>query len=331
MSLIIADTLSEKGHFNFNSKLLSWLIKNNFDIKGFFSESYSSEVKSELKTKTFNNKYISKKNMVLYILLQCILHFKIISYAKEDKGKVILLAYEIYSFSIMSYIYRLYGIDICVIEHNTVPTKEMKIKKIIYSLISNKVNHLCLEKYISKYIDSVFNKKTNYFNHPILIETKENLYDFSGINKEVGYFFMPSSTVKSITADSIIKVFIDNNKQQLIMKNIGSQNARNIIKKDYFDNYYLYLENAIGIILPQDFSYRVSGVFYESLAYANKVYMTRCIMSSKMKEKYPNKVVIFDNFSDVLDIPIDICEGIDVVNYNSQCEKQFMAAINDFY
>ena len=281
MALIVADTLSESGHSKFNDKIINWMAEDEFDYISFFSSDCSIDDTSASKRINFSKNYLSKRYMIIYVLFQMLLHFRLIFLSFINDKKVILLSYEIYSFSLASHIYALLGINVVVIEHNTVPDKKNKIKSIFFSAISSNVKHLCLEQYISEYITCEFSKRTGFFSHPILGEVTLNktmddvFYD---------YLFMPSSTVQSETADSIIELFIANPEQKLLMKDIGTLKANNVIKNDFFDDYYKLLMNARGVILPQDFSYRVSGVFYESLSYTNVIYMTPCIMAYELKK-----------------------------------------------
>ncbi|ALM72124.1 hypothetical protein [Vibrio vulnificus] len=329
MPLIIADTLSEKGHYKFNNEILNWMCKEDIDFISFFSSDFFDNKSENENNLSFSSFFLYKKNMIVYVSFQFLLHLRLLLLSHKNDKKVILLSYEIYSFSIISYLYRLMGVKVLVVEHNTVPNSSSKIKSVFYSLISSHVKHLCLESYISNYVSNEFGKKSAFFQHPILIENEIN-YTKSKFNNQ-SYFFMPSSTVEASVADSIIKLFALNPSEHLLMKDIGCIRSKNVEKQKFFEDYYNLLMKADGVILPQDFSYRVSGVFYESLAYVNKVYMTPCIMSVEMKKLYPERVVIIDELSSIFSDKRSEPNKIDIEAYNDYSKSCFIGAINEYF
>ena len=300
MKFIVADTLSENGHLSFNKFILKGLITKNIVSTSFLSKEILDklDLKNSSVGKGFPVWLVGKGNMFFYILKQFYLHIILIALAKKNSSAVLLLSYEIYSFSLMSHIYRVFGVEVFIINHNTVPKKNNSVKGWFFSKISDKVIHFCLEEYITHFVTTAYNKIARTFPHPILInEGTESDFHPNSNQKQ---FFMPSSTIPSNVADEIIDVFSKKKDYTLLMKNIGEKQSENVLKSTFFSNYYTLLSRSKFVILPQNFDYRVSGVFYEALAYNNLIFMTESMMSKNLKVKYPKKVILVSDFSEII-------------------------------
>lgn len=335
MKILIADPLSENGHLKFNKKILDWFSYEKIDSITFFSKSMAANLNiiSDHNVSTFADSYIRKDSRFRYFLCQIALHFKLLTICLKSKCSLILLSYELQSFLFFSYIYRLFNVKVMVIEHNTIPDNKTSFKGMLYNSIDSKVFHICLEEYISENIKKQYAKKADYFSHPITISDDDVL---SVINSDCDgrrekNLFMPSSTINSAVADSIILSCLKN-KIILIMKNLGNIESHEVLKREHFDNYYEIMKSCDGVIIPQVFTYRVSGVFYEALALNVKIYMAKSLFSKEMKLIYPDNIAIYDECDPFcFESSIGSNVKFNIEKYNLSSRSRFIKACYDFH
>lgn len=322
MKILIADPLSEKGHLNFNSNIIKWFEKTQgVAINYYFSESMSNDM--QLEGKTFKDSLLSKNNGFRYKLNQVKVIDDIFMHAIENKyDKLFILSYELFSTALYLKIKnRNNDLEIFLIEHNTIPTNY--VKELFYKLIpKEKITHIGLMPYISKYIKYKYNKNSFYLPHPMraLNDTVNQIkmYQYENITN----VFMPSFVEEELkyTICTSFETLGDN----FILRTKGTESKfKNVLKLDYFVDYDNLLASADAIFIPQKFDYRVSGVLYEALQTEAKIFMSNCLFSQKMKERFNTKIVLVDDWDYYIRNNF-VCE----VNNKTGCAKINREAFN---
>ncbi|EFK4582296.1 hypothetical protein QPL12_16795 [Escherichia coli] len=296
MKILIADPLSEKGHLNFNLGVIEWF-KNDQHITIDYYVSEYMQCAMQLVCKVFPDRDLDKTNIIKYKIKQLKILNDIISYANNHGyDKLIFLSYEVYSTAVYMNFMRLIrknGLEIYLIEHNTIPTSFLK--NIFYSIIPKKnITHIGLVTYISEYIKNKYKKNSLYIPHPM---RKLPVREYR--KEKTIKVFMPSfveQKLKNEICDSFRKL----GEGYLLCTKGMSGVLDNIIFKEYYDNYDEELTIADAIFIPQYFDYRVSGVFYEALQTHAKIFMSNCIFSQYMKTIFKDKIIIIDSWEEYI-------------------------------
>ncbi|HAS8547369.1 TPA: hypothetical protein I7775_20395 [Vibrio vulnificus] len=228
---------------------------------------------------------IDTSNKILYRLQQIIFLFKLALFLRNISYKeCIFLSYENISFFPFSYTNN----RIFVLEHNNIDQLlSSKLKSLFYRFTSNEVEHIVFEDYIGEYINSKYNKKYSVLEHP-----KRLIVSLEPDEIDRDYVFCPSGDA---SYDFLIKLsrYCKHNNFLLITKDKYDLSQEcNVIQKKFFSNYDTIFKNAKYIAIGVDFSYRVSGVFYEAIANGKRVILNDCIFSSHVTRKYNKNIEI---------------------------------------
>lgn len=306
--VLIFDPLSEKGHIEFNNSFDKLFFK--FERQWVVSKDMYDSMNISCSKKYFDNKLLDKKNKFFYFINQIYLLVKFIKLSR-DYDKAILASYYLPATFLFSIIFYFSRKKYFFVEHNTVPEFNI-IKDIMFRLLTCKVTHVCLAPYISEYLSRKYRKLTISIWHPFpepqpKVKKKDNL------------FFMPSSTITNDDRKNIIDFFSCKPNFRLYLKGeCHSEVPKNIIPQKFFDNYNILMAQSKFVIIPQSFSYRVSGVFFEAIANNCIVLMSKCEFSNSMAELFNNNVFIIDDwrFFDSIDLDItsvDISNNVDKI------------------
>jgi hypothetical protein len=194
----------------------------------------------------------------------------------------------------VSHLFSLFNRRVFLVEHNTlVPSNNLKL--LLFKLISKNCYHIALEAYISKYITEVLHRKSLFVKHPI---ESDNSFLVKDTGTSTVSFFMPSTTVDLRTADEILSCFkgSPSNRNILYLKGQSSLSSDAIVYELYYQDYQNKVLNSNYVIIPQDFEYRVSGVFYDALPGTAKILMSDCLFSRHMKLLYDDRVIIVNDW-----------------------------------
>lgn len=291
MKILLIDPLSQYGHKSLNKYIINSLSDEH-------QVSFISDKKYYLKDVKCNLLYFNFLHdfNLTYRLKQIVILFELIKKIK-NYDLVLFTSYETISFSIVSHFY--FNRNVFVIEHNNIDQLLMsKIKTFFYSFINKSVTHITFEKYISKYINSKFNKNTFDFPHPLFkistgsLRAKENI------------IFSPSSTFDSIMMNQLID-FCLNNDYKLLAKGDKDIDFGQIIIRKHFENYYDCFKHAKFTFLCNNFTYRVSGVVFDSLANNCPIVGFYSRFLFELKNDYPNLVYIIDDYIEINNLYFD--------------------------
>ncbi|MGF1689542.1 hypothetical protein L4C36_23285, partial [Photobacterium japonica] len=222
-------------------------------------------------------------NKVFYRFQQMLFLLNLFFVLKEGGyRKCIFLSYENLTMLPFSYFLK----NVSVIEHNNIDQLlTSKFKSFAYSYTSSKVEHFVFEDYIGEYISKKYNKNYNVLAHP---ERKIQSIKEKKFDKE--YVFCPSGDV---SYEFLLKLcqFCKQNDYLLIAKDKYNLTGKcDVIQKSFFEDYDSLFINSKFIAIGVEFSYRISGVFYEAIANHKKVIMNECVFSSNVQSKYINNI-----------------------------------------
>ncbi|MFM5243872.1 hypothetical protein [Aeromonas rivipollensis] len=297
------DTLSERGHVNFNKNFVRLIkdadITSKKKIGIFCSDEHEI---SDVPKFTYSSKFNSKRFHILYRLFQIVLLLRSFWLVfKVDSRVVVFLSYEIFTFSILSHIIALLNPNrkIYILEHNTyVPSS--KIKKFLFLFINKRIKHICLAKYIEEELISV-GRKAVFISHPFYLDKS----DLNAINIDEYIAFMPSSNIDGELTKNICRHFKSTNHFfNFYLKSNLDFSDGNIFGRVFFDRYAEYIITSKVIFIPQKFIFRVSGVFFEAIANSNAVIvMSKCPFSIAMKKTFGSNILFLDDiFSNTISI-----------------------------
>lgn len=336
-NMLFIDSLSEKGHQNFNLNFIKL-----FDVKDktlYCSDEH--EVGGIGKTVTFKSSLLEKSSVLLYRIKQLLILLKSLPTIKNSQAScVVFLSYELISFSLFSHLLAILipSKRIYVVEHNTfVPSNRIKFK--IFTSISKKVKHICLAEYIEECIISL-GRQAIYITHPFELNafgSQKSLSNSSDFMNE-SFGFMPSSNIDKKTLE-VVKGIFKNSKLDisLIYKDAKNSISGRLISQKYFENYEELLRCSKVVFIPQKFEYRVSGVFFEAIANSNAIIvMSRCKYSLAMKSIFENGILIIEDLehsddvlNDILSYKLDLSRRSFVVNNMINKSKENIA--REFY
>lgn len=145
------------------------------------------------------------------------------------------------------------------------------------------------------HITEKFHKKSIYIPHPIrLIIANTNEIKSNDLGR-VTNVFMPSFVEENLKHK--ICASFDTLGNKFILRTKGKLSKfKNVSTQEFFYNYDENMLDADAIFIPQKFDYRVSGVLFEALQTDAKIFMSNCLFSKSLKEKFESKIVIVDDW-----------------------------------
>lgn len=314
--MLIVDPLSPPGHICFNKYFCSYLpIKKMCFYLSSDRIYLFNKLENIIPYPAINFK---NKNRIAYFFIQCYILIKIIFISKKiKKNEILFLSYELPSMMILSHLFALFNIKLFVLEHNTFKPDSI-VRKQMFLLMNKKVIHICLAPYIEKKIKS-YNIKTIFTWHPI----NENIK--AGHNLK-NIFFMPSSTIPNELIKPILNSFETTKRHKLFYKSKHEYISEFVISKPFFDNYEDLIANSEGVLIPQKFNYRLSGVFFDALPGTSYIYMSDCMFSREMFKIFPKRIIILKDWIDFLKniqkIGIKNC-NINPIKWNENANNLF--------
>ncbi|PHI34872.1 hypothetical protein CBQ28_22485 [Pseudoalteromonas sp. GCY] len=309
--MIFIEPLSEKGHQNFNKSFIS-LFANKHRVIFCADNHHLNNVEKKL---TFNSALISKKNPFFYKLRQFLILFKSLFKIRGSRSPyVIFLSYDLVSFSLFSHFLCMIfpNKKFYVVEHNTfVPDDNLKF--LFFRFISKKVKHICLAEFIESEI-SRLGKRALFITHPF------GFYDSISNNLEMeypecsgGFAFMPSSNIDKKISRVVENLVVKSKVNcALLYKGGGDYRKGKLVSQTYFQDYPNLISSASLIIIPQKFEFRVSGVFFESIASSGSIIlMSDCAYSRAMSSIFKGSVIMIEDLIG-LDDPLSFLLGLEV-------------------
>lgn len=273
---VLVDLLDERGHERFNQVVVSNFLtynKNGLFLKMPIVIKKLLLLKGRLRAIY----YLTSFFYALYILL------------RYRNYKLIVLSYNLVTMSLASK-FRVVGEPVYLFEHNTfVPGNCFKLK--FFKFINSSFIHLAFEEYISQKIHEL-ERKSIVYPHPRLeLPTSEKCIDF----------LMVSGTVPEVDVDSLVDLLAGFNAVSLVKDRFKRARKLGCVETfSYLEDYEGTISQTRYVVIPQKFDFRVSGVFYDVILNVDIVYLKRSLFAENMFKIFPNKVYIFDEFSDIV-------------------------------
>ncbi len=291
MSILFVETKSCLGHVSYYNKYLEFLSSNN-NVEVYSTNALIEklDVKNDVKFKVvhFGKEKIFKK--ILYNFKQVLLARKALKYAiANGKNKVIFGAYDTFAIGILVIVcpHLFFNVNVEVFEHNNIDQlSKSRIKRYLYKASSKKIKSIVFEDYIGKFISSKYSRVYSVYKHP-LVKFRSTTSKY--IKED--FVFLPSYAVEESRFRSLAEYCQLNNLKLVCKTNIWCKEYSFVISKDYFSNYESLMKSCHSIAIANDFSYRVSGVFYEGYSNDCRLLVCESLMIQNLKIIYPEAKV----------------------------------------
>lgn len=322
MKVLYLDLLSPVGHKKLN-KILVGLLNEVASIDVSWKEGY---IKDESFLSTVKNFYPIPE---IYYNFNSKFDYRIKNYNKikwvlkniniDSYDLIFISSYEIISFA-LAWPKRMKS-RVTALNHNNLDELKDLLKRFFFTRIPKYVEYIVFEEYMKGYLleDVKTPNKVWVIHHPIdlgkvqdyrrLLYSKISNSDI--INSKL--IFAPSG---SNDEDFILQLvnfqkegkFLDSTAFKLIIKSkeLEYQDDHLIVTKRYFDyeEYISYFGNSALILLPypKDFSYRISGVLFDALAFKKQIIASCTPIFRYFIDRYPFVGKIFNNIQEFLEI-----------------------------
>jgi len=306
MKILLVDILSPKGHKNFNYRTLD-ILNSICTVDTAFEKGYLDEYDNTYSK--INNRFdipdkllpngLKCKIKFLYKLMYRIRFFRAMRWVErlnkeENYDLTIFSSVDIIAFSLA--VYRL-NKRYVFIDHAIAEINKSEIKKILWRHINKNAEVVVMEKYIQEYlIDTIgINNKTWLIRHPLPQKMNGQIQREYGIK----IIFAPSGT----NDENFISFLINNHNRikdfKIIIK--SKKKSYESTSLEVYSNRisgqeYTNLMNSCDyVLLPYgpEYNYRVSGVFFEAVAYGKKSIIKTNNTLRYYTTEYPNNVIGF--------------------------------------
>lgn len=286
--MLIVDPLNEKGHFEFNKNFIS-LISHDYSILACKNQKLRSS--DGFRENHYHKALLNKRFRAIYSLNQILIAlYSVIVCKRRGEEIALYLCYDLFAMAVISHVFHIFNIKLYLLEHNTfVPDSNLKLR--MFKLISKHAKHITLAPYISHKIERL-NKNTVSIWFPLRKIEATIVND----DKPQQIFFMPSSTIPSDLMQVIEEAVSQQSDVLLFCKGSIQSKYSNIVKAPHFENFDSLLKSSAGVIIPQSFDYRVSGVFFEALCTSASIFMADCRFAREMKKTFPNRVKVVSDW-----------------------------------
>ena len=282
MKTICIETKDPTGHINIYKDIFSNFSKNS-NLTFVATEEYLTnfyDVSGVEKIISGNAK--KAKGKVTYRIEQIYLIIKALIICKREKAdKIVFLSYDTVALFLSLLFFK--KNNVFVFEHNNIDQcLSSSVKAWTYKLLSKKVTSYVFEDYIGHFITKNYNRKFPHYFHPLF-----KIQSHGKVNTIGNYIFMPSTFVCEHDFSKVFE-FAQKNQLKIVCKNhdfLKHFCNQKIISNDFFDDYNDLFLNAKFIAILNDFSYRISGVYYEAVANNKNILIKDTIMSRKMEKR----------------------------------------------
>jgi hypothetical protein len=302
MSICVVESKASIGHVNFYNIYYNDLAKSNtVEVLSYSSIFEKLKVKEKIIKTIFFREQVFKSK-ISYHLYQIYFSYKAIKFAKKNGfEKIIFSVYDTFSIGIIAcfFPHLLSSIKVELFEHNNIDQlKTSKIKSLLYKLTSKYVKSIVFENYIGEHINLVYQREFYCYPHPLIMVNSDN------VNKDIDkrllgkdYVFLPSAAINKAELETVYE-FCTRNRLLLVCKKNSLLNnfpADSFIAETYFENYQHLLLNCKYLAVANDFSYRVSAVFYEGIANDLNIIIADNLMARKLSLKYKESEILILN------------------------------------
>ncbi len=310
MKLLYFDSLFSEGHKQFNNRYISIMRSMGINVivlapPGWFDECYESVSGFRFFTgKECTEKKVSSRVKVLF---NCLNLFK--SGQMKETDVIYFASYDIIVFFIFFLLISRYKSKIVLQQHNNVDQLCNMVKRLVFSLFSNKVRHFVFEDYIGKELENYGVDSTRIFVIPHPLPHPDNIDAYKGT--KCNKVFGPSNS----NSESIIDELVSLHERKKTLNGIGATILLKSQSISYDDTilkvspgwidkqmYYKLMAESGFLFLPfspSKYTYRVSNSFFEGVIYRKKIITTRFMLAEYYEKKYPNICRIVDNLEDL--------------------------------
>ncbi len=334
--ILYVDLLSPAGHKNLNTTLIRIFAEmGNLDVA--LREGYIdlSDIKNsvhwfyEIPSQYFNSstKYMTRKMSVSRIkwLLQRV---DINSY-----DLIFIAGYETLSFA---YAWPAKAnVRVAILNHNNLDELTNWVKRFFFKRIPKYIEHVVFEDYMKEYLLKKIgiSNKVWVINHPVAFDKVTDYTKMFGLSKpakkELRLIFAPSNSNDEKFVTNLIdwqkkEKFLDNTFFSLVVKSKAQEyrDDRLLVVSSQFsyEDYLRYMAEASYVLLPYSkrFSYRVSGVFFDAMAFRKKVIASSTKFFRNFAKRYPCVSFIFENFAEFKQLVLKLSRSTEDAN-NADC------------
>lgn len=235
-------------------------------------------------------------------------------------NKVIVLGYDPVTFSFMYGFLKKYG-DIYLVEHHQLDeVSNSHLKRKIWGIYKNKVNHIILNKKIAEMAVYDFSlNKENVYLFPLRGAARSGV-DKTAIKKIQNVRILSISNSNEIRQLNLLlewerktKYFFRHN-MKLIIRNSPELKVEDLKCVELIDGYLsnkeyeeLYIScDMVLMLFPKSYKYRCSGTLVDALSYGKKVISSNISEAKFYEEEYPSLCKTFNNIEDIGDIAVEL-------------------------
>ena len=287
MNILVVDLLSPAKHKKFNSKMI-------FHMKQVAHIEFLCEKRNEdkqVKNFFFPEEY--RSGNILYrkvnLYLKTLYAFKM-----QEKNNYDIIYFITYDSIATGFYFLLHKqkVKILVHEHKNIDeVNKSFIKRVIYKNIKIST-HIVYEKYFGQFINKKYNKNFHVISHPTY-EIKLN-----DSNNNNPFIFSPGANI-DIKYKNDLTAFCRKNRLNIFLKDDKYFKDKFVTKSNFFDNYQDLIDKANYIFISNNFQYRASGIMYEALSMNKKIICTESYFATKLKEEYPENIVIIKDINEI--------------------------------
>lgn len=316
---VFYEGMSPRGHVELTKFYINSL--KQLDAKVFIGSSLMEHYINNEQVIPFDDTYLLKgKNFSrLFFIINTL---KVFLYCwRKGIKKVVVLSYNANVMFLLMWVANLTGLKVFCFEHNTVPGTS-KIKRVLQKLCTSKLIRLCYTPQVLSYYEKL-DSTGIYIPHPLLNINRNHLVsscDFlKGLIKDRLIVFCPSGQSK---IERVIKQAQANPDVYFIVKTQKKINLKNVKTERFFNNYYGVLNACDIVYLPIDFDYRVSGPFYEAVAFNKPILFDgEGLFQDYAKVKFSEQII--NSFSKRINF-----EGVRSEEYNEDIKKRLFRAFH---
>ncbi|MFH4508495.1 hypothetical protein [Vibrio alginolyticus] len=317
--IVLYEGMSPRGHVELTKFYIECL--KNLDTQLFVGNSLKHHFTSVNKVVFFDDKLL-RKGRLLSSFSFILNTLRVFTYCRM-KGikKITFLSYNANVMFLMMWVANLIGLKVYCFEHNTVPDGS-RLKLLLQKMCTSRLHRICYMPQIVSLYEKI-NLKAEFIPHPFLnIKASKLVQDcdsISRLKKEQLVIFVPSGLSD---IERVKKQAIKNPDKIFVVKTKFDIDLSNVTTKKFFENYYDVLKACDIVYFPIDFNYRVSGPFYEAIAFGKPIVIEG---SGNFKEfarsEFPE--YILENFQSEVNL-----NNIDRERYNEEVKNKLLKVVN---
>ncbi|QIK59604.1 glycosyltransferase family 4 protein [Dysgonomonas sp. HDW5A] len=314
MEIVIFDAIYPLGHRGLNKKLVS-IMSKDYNLILLNNNKFYKDVNFENVT-IKNSRFVSYSNNNVWNIFLYLINVFIawIALFQNKFDKVIFFTFDTVGFFFCRFLF--FNKNISLFHHNNTDHLQNPMKRKIFSMYMNKVNHIVFAGYIKDYLVNeikVDPSKVFVLTHPIIdkcLVEKEN--DRSQQKEsETIYIGLGYSNDQKIINDIIqyeeqTKILEEHNIKLILRSQINVFDSKNIkvikgfLSREEYDQYYNQSSGLI-VLYPSYYKCRYSGSILEAFNSKKRVFGNKIPIVDFFSNNYPENCIEFGSIRELFE------------------------------